>query len=78
MKLPWFKMTGLFMKPISVAGWLIFIAAILYLAWTFYDIDSRSHSVSDTLINWVFNGLIIGVAYTIVAGLTLLFNKRNV
>lgn len=33
-------------------------------------IDSRSHSASDTLINFVFYVLIIGVAYNLVAYLT--------
>ena len=78
MKQPWFKMTGIFMKPVSFAGWLILGAALAYLVWAFFDIDSRSHSVSDTLMNWVFNCLIIAVAYTIIAGLTLFFRKRNV
>ena len=78
LKQPWFKMSGAFMKPVAPAGWAVLIAALAYLLWTFYDIDSRSHSVSDTLINWVFNGLIIAVGYTVLAGLTLLIKKRKV
>ena len=46
MKLSWFKQTGIFMKPVTIQGWMIFLAAIAFIVWSFFEIDSRSHSVS--------------------------------
>ena len=70
MKLEWFIRKGIRFLPNSLIGWLIFIASAAYVVYLFIDIDSRSHSVSDTLINWVFNCLIVGVAYSIIGFLT--------
>jgi len=70
MKLPWFRRLGLLFVPASLAGWLIVLAAVAYAVWTFIDIDSRSHSVSDTLINFVFNLMLIGLVYSLVAFFT--------
>ena len=67
MKLPWFKRMGIFFIPASVVGWLIAICSCFYAIYVFIDIDSRSHSVSDTLINFGFNLLIIAAAYTLIA-----------
>ena len=66
----WFKRTGLFFIPTATAGWLILGAAAGFAIKRFLDIDSKSHSVSDTLINWVFSLLIIGVVYTLLAFFT--------
>jgi len=70
MKLNWFKREGIFFIPTSVAGWMIFACAMVYAIYVFMDIDSRSHSVSDTLMNFVFSLLIIGAVYSFVAYLT--------
>jgi len=70
MKLPWFRRLGLLFVPASLVGWLIVLAAVAYAVWTFIDIDSRSHSVSDTLINFVFNLMLIGLVYSLVAFFT--------
>ena len=70
MKLNWFTRKGIIYLPASITGWFIFAAALVYAVYTFIDIDNRSHSVSDTLINFVFNFLLIGLAYTIVAYFT--------
>lgn len=70
MKLNWFKRKGLIYLPVSVIGWIILIIALAYAVYEFIDIDSRSHSVSDTLINFVFNLLFIGLIYTVIAYLT--------
>lgn len=70
MNFPWFKRVGIFFIPISVIGWLIFIAGIVFAVLSFMDIDGRSHSVSDTLINFVFMLLIIGSVYSLIAYLT--------
>ncbi|MEP6613370.1 MAG: hypothetical protein ABJA76_15830 [Mucilaginibacter sp.] len=70
MKLNWFTRKGIIYWPASIAGWVILVLAVAFAIYTFIDIDSRSHSVSDTLTNFVFNLLMIGLAYTIVAYFT--------
>jgi len=71
MRFPWFKRIGILFIPDSLAGWLIFICGIAYSIYVFLDIDKRSHSVSDTLTNFVFNLLIIAAVYSLVAYLTI-------
>jgi len=70
MKLNWFTRKGIIYLPASVIGWVILLAALAYAVYVFIDIDSRSHSNSDTLINFVFNLLIIGLVYTVIACFT--------
>jgi hypothetical protein len=67
MNLPWFKRMGIFFLPITLIGWIIFVAGIAYAIYAFINIDGRSHSVSDTLINFVFNLLIISAVYSLIA-----------
>lgn len=66
----WFKRRGIFFIPINVIGWLIVESCCIYSVYIFIDIDNRSHSVSDTLINFAFNLLIIGAGYSLIAYLT--------
>ncbi len=66
----WFVRKGIFYRPVSPMGWLILATGAAYVAWAFYDIDSRSHSASDTLTNWFFNILLAGLLYTLVGYLT--------
>jgi hypothetical protein len=70
MKLNWFTRKGIFYLPITAIGWVILVIAMAFVVYTFIDIDSRSHSVSDTLINFVFNLLLIGLIYTVIAYFT--------
>jgi hypothetical protein len=70
MKLKWFKRDGIIFIPVSVYGWLILTAGLAYAVYSFLDIDSRSHSVSDTLMNFVFRLLIICAVYSLIAYLT--------
>lgn len=70
MKHPWFKRIGLLFLPQAIAGWVILIAAIVYSVYAFIDIDGRSHSVSDTLMNFTFRLLIITVIYSLVGLIT--------
>jgi hypothetical protein len=70
MNIKWFVRKGILFFPDSLVGWLIAIAAIGYCVYLFIDIDSRSHSVSDTLMNFVFNALIVAVVYSIIAFFT--------
>ena len=70
MNFPWFKRTGIFFIPSSFIGWIIFVFGIVFAVWSFLDIDGRSHSVSDTLMNFVFMLLIIGAVYSLIGYLT--------
>ena len=70
MNFPWFKRMGIFFIPVTLFGWVLLAGAFAYAVYVFIDIDSRSHSVSDTLINFVFNLLIIGAVYSLIAFLT--------
>ena len=70
MQFNWFKRSGLFYFPINIFGWIILLVSLVYAIYTFIDIDSRSHSVSDTLINFVLNLIIIGAVYTLIGYFT--------
>lgn len=75
MNLPWFKRIGIFFIPISIIGWIILLGGLAFAVYIFIDIDSRSHSASDTLINFVFYLLIIGAVYSFIAYLTSRISK---
>ncbi len=66
MKLDWFRRSGIMFIPVSVTGGIISGAGIAYAIYSFIDIDSRSHSVSDTLMNFVFRLVIIYAVYSII------------
>ena len=76
MKKPWFKRTGIFSLPSSIPGWIIFLAGLAYAVYAFIHIDSRSHSASDTLRNWVFQLMITWAVYSLIA-LATSKNTRN-
>lgn len=76
MNLPWFKRNGIFYIPTSVFGWLILVSGLAYAIYAFIDIDSRSHSVSDTLLNFVFNLVIIGAIYSLIGYLTSIRKQK--
>ena len=70
MKLPWFTRIGIIYIPRRLLGWIILLAGMVYLVYKFVDIDSRSHSVSDTLRPFIIYLVIIGAVYTLIAFLT--------
>jgi ABC-type maltose transport system permease subunit len=70
MKLPWFKRNGIIFSPSSIIGWIILLTGIAYSVYSFIEIDGRSHSISDTLINFIFKLLIIIAIYSMIAYLT--------
>ena len=76
MNFPWFKRIGIFFIPTTIPGWLILIAGFAFAVYSFIDIDSRSHSNSDTLMNFVFMCLIIGAVYSLIAYVTSRASKR--
>ena len=75
MNLKWFIRKGILFFPVSVIGWLISVASIAFCVYLFIHIDSHSHSVSDTLINFAFNALLVGVVYSLIAFFTSKENK---
>ncbi len=70
MKPQWFKRKGIFFIPKSLIGWAIMLIGIIYAIYIFIDIDSRSHSASDTLRPFFLYLLLIGSVYTLIAFLT--------
>jgi len=70
MNLHWFRRNGIFFIPASVAGWIILCGGIAYAVYSFKEIDSRSHSASDTLMNFAFRLLIICAVYSLIAYIT--------
>lgn len=76
MNFPWFKRIGIIFIPVSVAGWIILLAGFVLAVISFMDIDGRSHSVSDTLMNFVFMLLIITAVYSLIAFLTSRVGKK--
>ena len=76
MSFPWFKRFGIFFIPAVFAGWIILLAGVGFAIYSFIDIDSRSHSVSDTMMNFVFICLIIGAVYSLIAYATSRLTKK--
>ena len=70
MHFPWFKRRGFLYIPNSIPGVIIFLAGIAYAVREFMRIDSRSHSVSDTMINFLFELVIVAAIYSLVALMT--------
>ena len=70
MQLNWFKQRGIIFIPNTWIGWLIALAALIFAVYIAIGINSHQHSVSDFLINFAFNVLIIGAVYSTIAYLT--------
>lgn len=70
MNFPWFKRIGILYIPVTIIGWLILTCGIVYATYLFIDIDGKSHSVSDTLINFLFNLMLIVAIYSLIAFVT--------
>ena len=45
----WFKPWGWIYRPVSVAGVVVVVLALIFCAQVFVAVDRHSHSVSDTL-----------------------------
>lgn len=58
----WFTRRGIFFVPNSLVGWAFIVIAIGYSVYAFIEIDSRSGSVSDTLVSWIFNVVLVFAA----------------
>ena len=70
MNLHWFKRIGIFFIPTAIMGWILLSVGLAYAVYSFIDIDSKSHSVSDTLMNFVFKLIFIWAGYSLIAFLT--------
>jgi len=67
MNINWFSRKGLLFTPIHPIGWIVVLLASVNVVISFLDIDSRSHSVSDTLMNFAFRLVLIYLVYAAVA-----------
>ncbi|HNM24058.1 MAG TPA: hypothetical protein PKL15_01460 [Saprospiraceae bacterium] len=63
----WFARFGWWYRPVAWPGWLLSSLLTVFLVWAFLDIDGRSHSASDTLMNWAFCVFFAALAYWLVA-----------
>jgi hypothetical protein len=70
MNFPWFKRIGIFFVPAALMGWIVLIFGLIFAVFSFMDIDGRSHSASDTLMNFAFMVLIIVAVYSLIAYFT--------
>lgn len=62
-----FNRNGLMMIPMHPLSWAMLIGLLAALVRSFIVIDARSHSVSDTLMNFAFRALVLAVLYTLTA-----------
>jgi hypothetical protein len=66
----WFADSGVFPRPVSVAGWLVVLAGLaICVAW-FLMVDAGSHSASDTLYGVVPVWVVVALAVRTVAAVT--------
>ncbi len=66
----WFVRKGIFFKPSSAIGWGLLALVLIYCVYAFIEVDKHSHSASDTLVNWSFRVILVGVMYSIIAYFT--------
>ena len=68
MKNPWFTLHkwGTGWIPITWQGWIVTIAFIGFTIYNFFRIDGMSHSVSDTLINFIPQTLVFAGLFSVV------------
>jgi len=45
----WFVPFGWLHRPVTLAGWLVTLAAVAYMLQVFLAVDARAHSISDLL-----------------------------
>ncbi len=75
MKKTIFKQVGLVYIPHSIIAYFILSGFILYAVYLFIDIDRRSHSVSDTLIHFGYNLVLLMMIYHVL--LFLVYQIQN-
>jgi len=73
MKFPWFRLAGIIYIPRTLIGWMILVLGVVYAVFKFLEIDSKSHSASDTLRPFFINMIIFWIIYSVIA----FFTSRN-
>ncbi|MEZ4905631.1 MAG: hypothetical protein R2822_29645 [Spirosomataceae bacterium] len=66
----WFVRKGIFFKPTSLIGWGLLLLTVGYAVYAFIEVERHAHSASDTLINWSFRVILIGVFYSMIGYFT--------
>mgnify|MGYP001563454713 CR=1 FL=1 len=56
--------------PVSWGGWVIVFLTAAVLVYFFLAVDRNSHSVSDTLINFVPRAILVGIIFDVITRLT--------
>lgn len=64
-----FRRHGWLAIPTGWAGWFVILLFAGFAIYSFLEIDERSHSVSDTLMNFAFRVLLMAIAYAVVGRL---------
>ena len=72
MRLPIFKRSGIILRPVAFTGWMLILTGVIYAIWIFTLVDSRSHSISDTLMDFASWVLLILLIYNTIAYLTII------
>jgi Na+/glutamate symporter len=62
-----FRKRGIFFIPSSLTGGIIFLIALAYSVYSFIEIDSRSHSASDTIRPFIIRLVLIWIIYSVIA-----------
>ena len=72
-----FKKKGLFFIPRSVIAWVIFSISIAYLSYSLFELNNRSHSISDLLLNFLLQLVITWSIFTTVAIFCHIFEGKK-
>lgn len=70
MRFPWFRKYGLLCLPVTAMGWIVVLAFAAFTVFLFMDIDSRSHSASDTLRPFAVDLVLLFIVYSFIGFLT--------
>jgi hypothetical protein len=70
MKYPWFRRYGIFWLPVTLMGWILLAAFAAVAVFLFLDIDSQSHSASDTLRPFIIDLFLLFIVYSFTGFLT--------
>lgn len=64
----WFKAhkSGYGWYPASWQGWVVLVVYVVTVAYSFFKVDALSHSVSDTLLNFLPQFLLLTVFLIVV------------
>jgi len=74
MKKAWFTRNGRIFKPLSLYGWLITAAALIYVGFSVLRILRLSLKLNQTLVEIAFQVTITAVVYILIAYFT---QERN-